>query len=163
MSGNALSINGVVQKQAGQQFAQTRVRDYFPDTAFWTPAVVTDKATGQATVKVTFPDSLTTWKATARGLTTGVQVGAADTQVITNKRLLVRLEAPRFFVERDRVTLSAIVRNDLATDKTVRVSLATTGPLAEDPHPAFGTPAPFGKGEGPVTKPLRLLTEHTAP
>ena len=73
-----LNKNGVAQaaKSEHQQFAQARVRDYFPDTAFWTPAVVTDKTTGAATVHVTFPDSLTTWKATARGLTTGVQVGA---------------------------------------------------------------------------------------
>ena len=130
------------------QFAQARVRDYFPDTAFWTPAVVTDKATGQATVKVTFPDSLTTWKATARGLTTGVQVGAADTQVITNKRLLVRLEAPRFFVERDTVTLSAIVRNDLATDKTRARHAGDDGAAGGRPPPRLRHPCPRRNGRG---------------
>ncbi len=107
-------------------YADAQVRRNFAETAFWTPAVVTG-ADGTATVKVTFPDTLTTWQATARGLTASVQVGAGDTQAITNKHLLVRLEAPRFFVERDRVTLSAIVRNDLATDKQVRVSLALGG------------------------------------
>ncbi|MDQ2798468.1 MAG: hypothetical protein M3Y13_02360, partial [Armatimonadota bacterium] len=128
---------------AQRPFAQARVRNFFPDTAFWMPAVVTDKATGEATLSVKFPDTLTTWKASARGLTPGVQVGAGDTQIITNKKLLVRLESPRFFVERDKVTLSAIVRNDLATDKQVRVSLATSGPLAPE-----GPLAPNNGGTG---------------
>ena len=141
-AGNFMDVSGY---PGGGELAPARVRTYFPDTAFWTPAVVTDPADGTATVHVTFPDSLTTWKATARGLTTGVQVGEADASVVTNKRLLVRLESPRFFVERDQVTLSAIVRNDLATEKTVRVSLATAGPLTEGSRPT-----PIGMGEGPV-------------
>ncbi len=124
-------------------YAQAKLRTHFPDTAFWTPAVVTSAADGTATLTVLFPDTLTTWKATARGTTTGVQVGAADGSVITNKKLLVRLESPRFFVERDQVTLSAIVRNDLATAKTVRVSL-TTDPdvLAVDKPLTALTPQP---------------------
>ena len=135
-------------------YAPAQVRRSFAETAFWTPAVVTSQADGTATVKVTFPDTLTTWKATARGLTAGVQVGAGDTQVVTNKHLLVRLEAPRFFVERDRVTLSAIVRNDLATDKQVRVSLALGGGvLALQNPPPVQAPTPpetGGAGVGPA-------------
>ena len=121
-------------------YAAARVREFFPDTAFWTPAVVTNDD-GTATLQVKFPDTLTTWKATARGTTVGVQVGAADTSVLTNKHLLVRLEAPRFFVERDRVTLSAIVRNDLKTAKAVRVSLATDPEVmaVENPLPTLVT------------------------
>ena len=73
--------------------------------------------------------------------------------VVTNKRLLVRLEAPRFFVERDTVTLSAIVRNDLATDKSVRVTLATVGPLSpaasRRPSPAQGRGLGLG-GDTPL-------------
>jgi uncharacterized protein YfaS (alpha-2-macroglobulin family) len=126
-------------------FKPARVRNFFPDTAFWTPAVVTSPTDGEATLTVKFPDTLTTWHAVARGLTTGVQVGAADTDVITDKHLLVRLEAPRFFVERDQVTLSAIVRNDLATAKTVRVSLTTA-------------PDVLQVGATPEADPVRTIT-----
>ena len=133
---------------AAPGFAPAQVRRNFSETAFWTPAVVTDAMTGAATVTVHFPDTLTTWKATARGLTAGELVGAGDTSAVTNKRLLVRLEAPRFFVERDRVTLSAIVRNDLATAKQVRVSLASEGGVLEIPTPgASADPSLGGKGE----------------
>jgi len=56
-------------------------------------------------------------------------------------------EAPRFFVERDQVTLSAIVRNDLATAKSVRVSLAAAGGVLEEPTPAQVPTLPKREGE----------------
>ncbi len=119
------TFDGIQIAPGGRRPAPARVRRDFRETAFWTPAVVTSAVDGTATVTVHFPDTLTTWKATARGLTPDVRVGAGESEATTNKHLLVRLESPRFFVQRDRVTLSAIVRNDLATAKAVRVSLQT--------------------------------------
>jgi uncharacterized protein YfaS (alpha-2-macroglobulin family) len=66
---------------------------------------------------------LTQWHAQARGLTTSTQVGAGEADVETKKNLLVRLQSPRFFTERDQVVLSANVHNYLKTDKRVRVAL----------------------------------------
>ena len=51
---------------------QPTIRKNFKDTAFWQPDVVTG-ADGRATVKVDLPDNLTTWRATARGVTCGHQ------------------------------------------------------------------------------------------
>ena len=101
------------------------VRSNFAETAYWSPAIVTDG--GKATVKVTFPDSLTQWHASALGLTKTVQVGEAETDVATKKDLLVRLQAPRFFVERDEVTISANVHNYSDSEQTVNVNLAEQG------------------------------------
>ena len=151
---NLYQSSGLLNAKDGA-FAPVSVRRNFSETAFWTPAVVTDKTTGTATLTVHFPDTLTTWKATARGLTTGDLVGGGDTQVLTNKHLLVRLEAPRFFTERDRVTLSAIIRNDLATEKSVRVSLtANKDVLMVDPLPgASADPPLLGEGKDILTPP----------
>ncbi len=121
----AREVRSAPKEAQAQANAPARVRSNFADTAFWTPAVVTN-ADGTATVKFTFPDSLTTWAATARGSTANLAVGSGDTTAVTDKNLLVRLAAPRFFVERDRVTLSALVRNDLATAKRVTVSLGSS-------------------------------------
>ena len=65
---------------------------------------------GAAMVSFTWPDDLTTWRATTRGWTADAQIGNASKEVVTHKDLLVRLQAPRFFVERDQVVLSANVR-----------------------------------------------------
>ncbi len=105
--------------------ASVEVRSNFAETAYWSPAIVTED--GKATVKVTFPDSLTQWHASALGLTKTVQVGAAQTDVATKKDLLVRLQAPRFFVERDEVTISANVHNYSDKTQNVNVNLTSEG------------------------------------
>ncbi|MBV9469317.1 MAG: hypothetical protein JOZ57_08730, partial [Abitibacteriaceae bacterium] len=74
------------------QLAEAKVRSNFSETAFWSPAVVTEG--GTAKVEVTFPDSLTQWHATARGLTETAQVGSGEDDVETKKNLLVRLQSP---------------------------------------------------------------------
>ncbi|UCH34354.1 MAG: hypothetical protein JSV65_17790 [Armatimonadota bacterium] len=117
-------------REAGAALAAAQVRTRFADTAFWSPAVVTD-ADGTATVTVTMPENLTTWRATARGFTTEVQVGEGTAEAVTRKDLIVRLQAPRFFMERDLVVLSANVHNYLKSEKQVKVALALDGGTLE--------------------------------
>ena len=65
------------------------LRTHFADTAFWTPAVVTD-AQGHATVEVIWPDNLTQWRAAAVGVTRTAQVGMGEARVRTKKDVIVR-------------------------------------------------------------------------
>ena len=108
--------------------APIAVRSNFAETASWSPAIVTNG--GSATLKVTFPDSLTQWHATSHALTPTVQVGSAETDVATKKDLLVRLQAPRFFVEKDQVVISANVHNYSDKADKISVSLDLVGPIA---------------------------------
>lgn len=105
---------------------EPRIRKAFPDTVYWAPAVVTD-ANGRATAKLEFPDSLTTWRATARGVTRDTRVGQAVDKVIVRKNLILRPAVPRFFTEEDEVTLSMVIQNYLEGAKSVKVTLAATG------------------------------------
>ena len=123
-------------ESAPMQLATAQVRSNFAETAFWTPAVVTNG--GSAKVEVTFPDSLTQWHATARGLTTNVQVGAGEDDSETKKNLLVRLQSPRFFTERDQVVLTANVHNYLKDTKRVKVSLDLGSDLELTAYPTGG-------------------------
>ncbi|MEW6251536.1 MAG: alpha-2-macroglobulin family protein, partial [Planctomycetota bacterium] len=88
-----------------------QVRSDFRATVFWQPDVKTD-ADGRATVKVKYPDSLTTWRATARAATTGTQVGIATAETRTRQPLIIRLQAPRFFLVGDTVVVSAVLNNN---------------------------------------------------
>lgn len=96
-----------------------QVRSDFRSTVFWQPDVHTG-ADGKATVKVTYPDSLTSWKATARAVTEVNQFGIATTNTHTKQPLIVRLEAPRFFTVGDKVTISGVINNN--TDAALDVS-----------------------------------------
>ncbi len=105
---------------------QPKIRKLFPDTALWQADAHTDSS-GRATVQVQFPDSLTSWRATVRGVTLDTKVGSATSNVIVRKNLMVRLAVPRFFRQGDEVTVSTIVHNYLSEGKTVQVSLDAKG------------------------------------
>jgi uncharacterized protein YfaS (alpha-2-macroglobulin family) len=104
------------------QLIDPALRSNFADTALWLPDLKTDE-NGQADATITFPDSLTTWRLHGYGLTASTQVGDGVTHATTTKNLIVRLEAPRFFIERDEAVLSANVHNYLATAKIVSAEL----------------------------------------
>ncbi|HJP92651.1 MAG TPA: alpha-2-macroglobulin family protein [Pyrinomonadaceae bacterium] len=106
-----------------EQEPVVQVRSDFRSTILWLPDVKTD-ADGTATVKVKYPDSLTTWTATARVATTGNQFGIGNTSTRTKQPLIVRLQAPRFFVVGDQVTVSAVINNN--TDQPMSVAPALT-------------------------------------
>src|SRR5262249_11085170 len=77
-----------------------QVRNDFRSTVIWMPSVRTD-AHGKAKITVKFPDSLTTWRLTARADTPQTAIGTVTHEVKSNKDLMIRLQAPRFFTERD--------------------------------------------------------------
>ena len=114
------------------------VRKNFADTAFWAASLTTDPD-GTAQVSLTMPENLTAWKVKVWALGHGTQVGQGEAEVTTKKDLLVRLQAPRFFVQKDEVVLSAIVHNYLKSQKNVHVvlelggnTLIPTGSLAQE-------------------------------
>ena len=115
-----------------------RVRKAFPDTALWLATLTTDEQ-GKATTRLQFPDSITAWRATARGVTADTRVGGAVNRVITRKDLILRLAAPRFLTDGDEVTVSAIVNNYLPGDVPLTVSLEAKGLSALDGKSRQGT------------------------
>lgn len=120
------SPRALAQLKPTETLVQPKIRKVFPDTALWLSDVHTD-ANGRAETQLTFPDSLTAWRATVRGVTIDTKVGAATSNVIVRKNLMVRLAVPRFFRQGDEVTVSVIVHNYLETAKNVHVSLDLKG------------------------------------
>ncbi len=108
------------------ELVQPTIRKNFQDTAFWEANAVTGKD-GRATVKFRLPDNLTTWRATARGVTADTRVGVVRQKVISRKDVIIRLETPRFLTQGDTVTLSGIVHNYLKQDKSTQISISVSG------------------------------------
>jgi alpha-2-macroglobulin len=120
------SRTALAQLKPSDALVEPKMRKDFPDTALWLADLRTD-SDGRAHVELNFPDSLTTWRATVRGVTADTKVGSGVDRVIVRKNLMVRLAVPRFFRQGDEVVVSTIVHNYLATSKTVHVSLALKG------------------------------------
>ncbi len=123
--------------------AQPQVRKDFPDAIYWLGDVVTDAA-GAAHVDVPYPDSLTTWRLTARAVTADTRVGAAIARTTTTKDLIVRVVTPRFLTEGDEAAVPVIVHSYLAGPKSVAVSFQAPGVglSAGPPGPAETPEAP---------------------
>ena len=83
-------------------------RTYFPEVAYWNPRVVTD-ADGKATVRVVIPDSSTTWKIIARGITKETLAGRGDAEIVSRHDFFVEVVMPATLVEGDKVTPRARV------------------------------------------------------
>lgn len=105
---------------------QNQLRRNFKDTAYWAPNLQTS-ADGQATASFALPDNLTTWRATVVAHTPDTSVGQQINQVVSSKDLIVRLATPRFFTERDTVTLKAIIHNYSDKPQALQVSLGAQG------------------------------------
>ncbi len=109
-----------------ERLVQPKVRKAFPDTAYWMADVRTG-SNGQATVRFDYPDAITSWRATTRGVTQDTKVGSAVVNTIVRKNLMVRLVVPRFFRRGDEITISTIVQNYLPSAKVARVSMELAG------------------------------------
>ncbi|MDX1925469.1 MAG: MG2 domain-containing protein [Pirellulaceae bacterium] len=110
----------------GLQGPKPVVRKDFADSALWLGNLVTDTQ-GRAKAKFKMPDNLTTWKISGWAVGAKTEVGSVEIKAVTRRNLLVRLQTPRFLVQRDEAVLSAIVNNDFNVDKQVRVKLEIDG------------------------------------
>ncbi len=107
---------------AATNLIEPAVRSNFADTALWIGALETDEH-GVAKIELDMPESLTTWKINVWSMAPGTRVGHGTTEVITRKDLILRMQTPRFLIEKDTVTLSANVHNYLETEKEVNLIL----------------------------------------
>jgi uncharacterized protein YfaS (alpha-2-macroglobulin family) len=109
---------------------QPMIRSNLADSAVWIADFTTDEK-GEGEFSFNLPDNLTTWKLRAWVMGPSTQVGEAGVEVITRKNLMVRLQAPRFFVEKDEVVISANVHNEMDVEQSVKAVLEMEGGVLE--------------------------------
>jgi uncharacterized protein YfaS (alpha-2-macroglobulin family) len=156
------SVSGELEQPGDVGGAVTPVvRTHFADTAFWAASVETD-AKGMATVTFDMPENLSGWKMRTWAMGHGTKVGEAAVDVVTRKNLMVRLQAPRFFVEKDEVVLSANIHNYLKGDKAVTALLELDGPSLKGMDDARRTVTVEANGELRVDWRVKVVREGEA-
>ena len=105
---------------------QPMIRTNLADSAVWVADFTTD-AQGLGELNFNLPENLTTWKLRSWVMGPQTQVGEATVEIITRKNLMVRLQAPRFFVEKDEVVISANVHNEMDEAQEVKAVLELEG------------------------------------
>lgn len=115
---------------------ESDVRRDFRDTAYWSARTTTDAA-GKATVRVTLPDNLTTWRLSVKAVSLQAggaltpQVGQTTRDILATRPVLIRPVTPRFFTVGDRVELGAVVNNNTGGQLAATVTLAAEGVTLE--------------------------------
>ncbi len=127
MSEGSVTAGGAAGAEEGPQ---PMIRSNLADSAVWIADFTTD-AQGTGEFNFTLPDNLTTWKLRSWVMGPSTQVGEAAVEVITRKNLMVRLQAPRFFVEKDEVVISANVHNEMDVAQSVKAVLELEGGVLE--------------------------------
>lgn len=155
--GKAMNVDGMPGGAGqGPEGPAVVVRSDFRATLFWKPDLITDED-GTANVKLKYGDSLTSWKSTARAATSGNQFGIGSITTRTRMPLIARLQAPRFFLVGDLVTISGVINNNTDERQSVTPELVADGltiqaimkdgqPLKDGPVMQHQQPGPLRAG-----------------
>jgi hypothetical protein len=100
----------------------TRVREYFPETMLWQPALITDDK-GVADLAVNFADSITTWRLSASASSRGGALGGVTAPLKVFQDFFVDIDLPVTLTQHDEVAFPVAVYNYLKTPQTVTLQL----------------------------------------
>ncbi|HEV3078950.1 MAG TPA: alpha-2-macroglobulin family protein, partial [Gemmataceae bacterium] len=103
-----------------------RVRQWFPETLFWRPEIITDDK-GRARIDIDLADSITTWRLTASAVSADGRLGATQAPIRVFQPFFVDLNLPVSLTRGDEVAIPVVVYNYLDKPQTVELSLENAG------------------------------------
>ena len=101
---------------------QVRLRQFFPETMYVNPAIITDER-GRASVTVEMADSITTWRLQALASSQRGQLGSATTGLRVFQDFFIDIDLPVALTQNDEVSIPIAVYNYLPQRQTVKLSL----------------------------------------
>lgn len=105
----AKSELGAPQREKAAKKVEARKK--FADAAFFKPHIST-ASDGTGMFSFVAPEQLTSWRIKLFAFTNDVKEGTLTEEAVTKKDLMVRADLPRFFREKDKGTVTAIVHNE---------------------------------------------------
>ena len=114
------------QESSGGANQKSQAREDFRPLAHWAPAIQTD-SDGEATVSFKLPESLTTFRFMATGVTADHQFGAGKTDVIVTKPLVLKDALPRFARIGDKFEAGVLVTNRSDEPGTAEITASADG------------------------------------
>ncbi len=99
-----------------------RIREYFPETLLWQPALITDRW-GQAELTIPLADSITTWRLSALGHSSMGYLGSTTSGLRVFQDFFVDIDFPVQLTQGDEVEVPIAVYNYLPGPQTVTLEL----------------------------------------
>ena len=107
---------------AGVASPEPRVRQYFPETMYWNPALITDGG-GRAELRIPMADSITTWRMSMMANSARGQLGSATAPLRVFQDFFVDIDLPISLTQGDRVEIPIAVYNYLPGEQDVVLTL----------------------------------------
>jgi uncharacterized protein YfaS (alpha-2-macroglobulin family) len=99
-----------------------RLRQYFPETLYWAPEVLTDEG-GSVTLEIPMADSITTWRLTALASSQDGRLGFATQGVRVFQDFFVDIDLPVSLTQDDEISIPVGVFNYLPEAQQVRLEV----------------------------------------
>jgi uncharacterized protein YfaS (alpha-2-macroglobulin family) len=99
-----------------------RLRQFFPETLYWNPEVVTDQQ-GRASLDIPMADSITTWRLTALASSQDGRLGFTTQGVRVFQDFFVDIDLPVSLTQGDEISIPVGVFNYLPTSQQVRLEV----------------------------------------
>jgi 5-hydroxyisourate hydrolase-like protein (transthyretin family)/archaellum component FlaF (FlaF/FlaG flagellin family) len=120
MAPEPTSVDENKQQQGTTGVEPPRLRQYFPETLFWLPELVTDEL-GNASLQVPMADSITTWRLTALASSQDGRLGFNTYGLRVFQDFFVDIDLPVALTEGDEISIPVGVFNYLPTAQQVRL------------------------------------------
>lgn len=104
------AANGVLIIKTKINFSKINSRKNLQETAFFFPQLQTDKD-GNVSFNFTTPEALTKWKLQLLAHTKTLESKVSTLETVTQKKLMVIQNAPRFLRQGDQITISTKIAN----------------------------------------------------
>jgi len=113
---------GEAPATAGETAAQPRLRQYFPETLYFNPQVITNE-NGTATLDIPLADSITTWRLAVTASSQRGELGANAQGIRVFQDFFVDLDLPVALTQNDEISIPVAVYNYLTTAQKVRLQI----------------------------------------
>lgn len=101
---------------------EPRIREYFPETFIFEPALITD-GRGQASIDVTMPDAITTWRVTSFASSQKGELGSMLSQIRVFQEFFVDIDLPVALTQGDEISIPIALYNYLPREQKIRLVL----------------------------------------
>jgi 5-hydroxyisourate hydrolase-like protein (transthyretin family) len=108
--------------ETGAQAEPPRLRQFFPETLYWNPEVITDQ-NGQARLEIPMADSITTWRLTALASSADGRLGFTSQGLRVFQDFFVDVDLPVALTQGDQISIPVGVFNYLTEAQEVRLEV----------------------------------------
>ncbi|KAF0244402.1 MAG: hypothetical protein FD180_2523 [Planctomycetota bacterium] len=118
VGGSGGQLRTFMDVDSGSAHLPPRLREYFPETLYWNPQIVTDDQ-GRATLRFPGADSITTWRMGMSAVDRGGRLGAMDAPLRVFQPFFADIDLPVALTQGDEMWIPVAVYNYLEREQSV--------------------------------------------